>query len=210
MFGIENYFGFLAAGIILNLTPGADTLYILTRSVSQGKRAGNYSVFGIIAGTMIHTTLAALGLSIILAKSVTAFMTVKYLGVAYLIYLGVRMIINKNNIFDSASQQIERTHLWKIFRQGMLTNLLNPKVALFFLAFLPQFVNVHNTYGALPFLLLGMTFMTTGLAWCLVLANFSSSITGTLRNNDRIGKWMQRMSGLIFISIGLNLLMSRK
>ena len=137
-------------------------------------------------------------------------MIVKYLGVAYLVYLGIKMIIEKNNTFDSNAQKIEQLDLRKIYRQGLITNVLNPKVALFFLAFMPQFVNPDYAEGALPFMLLGLTFMITGTLWCLFLAYASSSITKTLRNNDRIGKLMQKVSGLIFIGLGLKLLISRQ
>lgn len=210
MLGIDNYFGFLIAGIILNLTPGADTIYILTRSVSQGRKAGFYSVFGITTGSMIHTTFAALGLSIILAKSATAFSIVKYAGVAYLVYLGIKMITEKRNTFESHTGTVEQTDLKKIYRQGVFTNLLNPKVALFFLAFLPQFINPDNTNGPLPFILLGITFMTTGTIWCLFLAYSSSVITKTLRNNDKIARFMQKISGMVFIALGIKLLAERR
>lgn len=116
MFGIENFIGFIAAGIVLNLTPGADTMYILTRSISQGRKAGVYSVLGITTGGLIHTVFASLGLSIILAQSATAFAIVKYVGVAYLVYLGIKMILDKKNSFDNKNQDIERLNLKKIFR----------------------------------------------------------------------------------------------
>jgi len=206
MYGIENYLGFILSGIILNLTPGADTLYILTRSISQGRRAGVYSVFGITTGSMIHTTFEAFGLSIVLAQSALAFNIIKYAGVAYLVYLGIKMIIEKSNIFDNDSQVIEKTDLFKIYRQGLMTNVLNPKVALFFLSLLPQFINPHYANGPVPFLILGLTFMTTGTIWCLILAYSASYITKTLRDNDRIGKIMQKISGMIFIGLGIKIL----
>ena len=206
MCGIENYLGFIIAGILLNLTPGADTMYILTRSITQGRKAGIYSVLGITTGGLIHTTLAAFGLSIILAKSAFAFNTIKYIGVAYLVYLGIKMIIDKNNLFDNKTQKIETTDLFKIYRQGLITNVLNPKVALFFLSLLPQFINPHYANGPIPFLILGATFMTTGTIWCLILAYSASLITKTLRNNDRIGKMMQKISGFIFIGLGIKIL----
>jgi RhtB (resistance to homoserine/threonine) family protein len=209
MYGIENYFGFLLAGILLNLTPGADTMYILTRSISQGRRAGIYSVFGITTGGLIHTTFAAFGLSVILAKSAFAFNVIKYIGVAYLVYLGIRMIIEKNNLFDNKSQRIGTTDLFKIYRQGLMTNLLNPKVALFFLSLLPQFINPHYANGPMPFLILGVTFMTTGTIWCLILAYSASFMTQTLRENDMIGKILQKISGLIFIGLGIKILTNK-
>lgn len=209
MYGIENYIGFIVAGILLNLTPGADTMYILTRSITQGRKAGIYSVLGITSGGLIHTTFAAFGLSIILAKSALAFSIVKYIGVAYLVYLGIKMVTERNNLFDNKSQKIETTDLFKIYRQGLLTNVLNPKVALFFLSLLPQFINPHYATGPIPFLILGVTFMTTGTIWCLILAYSASFITNTLRDNDRIGKMMQKISGFIFILLGIKILTDR-
>lgn len=206
MYGIENYWGFLVAGILLNLTPGADTIYILTRSISQGKRAGIYSVLGISTGVLINTMLASLGLSIILAKSVVAYNIVRYVGVAYLFYLGVRIIVEKNNLFESRDQKIATTSLMKIYWQGLLTNVLNPKVALFFLSFLPQFINPEYANGAMPFIILGLTFLTTGTLWCLFLASSASLVSKTLRDNNRIGKIMQKVSGIVFIGLGIKLL----
>jgi len=206
MYGIENYLGFIIAGVLLNLTPGADTMYILTRSITQGRRAGVYSVLGISTGILIHTTLAAFGLSIILAKSAIAFNMVKYFGVAYLVYLGVKMIVEKNNLFDNKTQKIETTDLFKIYRQGLFTNVLNPKVALFFISFLPQFINPHYAIGPIPFLILGMTFLSICTIWCLILAYSSSLLTHALRDNTKIGKIMQKITGLIFIEFGIKIL----
>jgi RhtB (resistance to homoserine/threonine) family protein len=205
MYGIENYFGFIIAGLFLNIVPGVDTVYILTRSMTQGRRAGFYSVFGIITGALIHTTLAALGLSIILAKSIVAFNIIKTIGIAYLVYLGIKMLIEKKSLFDNNAQQIGKPDLLKIYRQGLLTDLLNPKVALFFLSLLPQFINPHYTNGPIPFLILGLTFTTTGTIWCLFLAHSASYVTKTLRNNEKIGKWMQKISGIVFIGLGISL-----
>ena len=129
MFGIENYLGFVLAAILLNLTPGSDSMYIITRSISQGQTAGFYSVLGIISGILVHTLLAALGLSVLLANSPTAFMIVKYIGASYLCYLGVKMLMSKqqpllaSNLLDdekkATARQLDR---WQIYKQGMLTN----------------------------------------------------------------------------------------
>ena len=120
------------------------------------------------------------------------------------------MIIDKKNSFNNDSQKIERLNLKKVYRQGVLTNVLNPKVALFFLAFLPQFINPYYATGSLPFLILGVSFMATGTLWCLFLAYAASMITKTLRDNDRIGMIMQKLSGLIFIGLGLRLLAQKQ
>jgi threonine/homoserine/homoserine lactone efflux protein len=209
MFGIDNFAGFLVVGIALNITPGSDTIYILTRSVSQGRKAGIMSVLGISTGSLIHTLCAALGLSMILTYSTALFMAVKYLGAAYIIYLGLRMILGKDSFLECDQSFRSRPDLWKIYRQGVLTNVLNPKVALFFLTFLPQFIDPANTYGPLPFLLLGGTFLTTGTIWCLVLAYSASFMTGALRNNSRMGTLLQRLSGTVLVGLGLNLAFNR-
>jgi RhtB (resistance to homoserine/threonine) family protein len=205
MYGVENYPGFIAAGILLNMAPGVDSVYILTRSITQGRRAGFYSVFGVITGVLIHTTLVSIGLTLLLAKSVIAFNIVKTAGILYLVYLGIRMLLNKKNILDNSVQQIHQVDLRKIYRQGLLTDLLNPKTILFFLSFLPQFIDPHNTHGAIPFLILGLTFTTTGTLWCLFLAHTASSITKTLRDNARFEKWLQKICGLVFIGLGISL-----
>ena len=204
MFGIENYTGFLIGGILLNLTPGSDTIYILTRSISQGKKAGVYSVLGISTGGLSHTFLAAFGLSIILSTSAMAFKIVKIIGALYLVYLGIKMLTDKTNIFAN-NESVKRNSLTQIYLQGFLTNLLNPKVALFFLSFLPQFINMSQSKGPIPFLILGITFVTTGTIWCLILAYSSSLMTKTLRENVKLGKYLQKISGVIFLGLGLKL-----
>jgi len=138
MFGIEKYIGFIVAAILLNLTPGTDSMYIITRSISQGRKAGFYSVLGVTSGTLVHTLLASLGLSVLLAKSPTAFMLVKYIGASYLCYLGFKMITSKkepliaNSLQEDkncASLSLKSLNGWQIYKQGVLTNVFNPKVA---------------------------------------------------------------------------------
>ncbi len=209
MFGIENYVGFIIVGILLNLTPGSDTIYILTRSIAQGKKAGIVSVLGIETGCLVHTVCAALGLSLILASSAKLFMLVKYIGAGYLIYIGVKMFLEQSPIFENQNVSFERSDLLKIYRQGVITNVLNPKVALFYLSFLPQFINPENVYGPLPFLILGCTFMATGALWCLFLAYSAAIMTNTLRNNKKIGQFMQKLCATIFIGLGLQLAFKR-
>ena len=209
MFGIENYFAFLIAGILLNLTPGADTIYILTRSMAQGRRAGIYSVLGITSGSLIHTLFAAFGLSVILSTSAMIFNIIKYLGALYLCYLGIRMLLKRSQIFEGQNILFKKNRSLQVYRQGLITNLFNPKVALFFLSFLPQFINTDNAYGAIPFLLLGATFITTGTIWCLVLAYSASFMTKLLRRNKSIGMSMQKLSGAVFIILGLKLALNK-
>ena len=204
MFGIHDFGLFLAAGIVLNLTPGPDTVYILGRSVAQGREAGIASALGICAGSIFHTCAAALGLSAILATSALAFGAIKLLGGAYLIFLGIKMVLDRRRHLSLPSNFRRRTTR-AAFRQGVLTNILNPKVALFFLAFLPQFIDPASNTKVLAFVMLGLTFVTTGTIWCLVLAWFASAFSERLRTNETIGQWLNRTAGALFIFLGLRL-----
>ena len=133
----------------------------------------------------------------------------KWTGAAYLIYLGIKMLIDKSNLFDNEKTEFEKVDLWKIYRQGFLTNLLNPKIALFFIAFMPQFIKTEYVNSPTPFLILGSSFLFTGTIWCLFLAYSASFMTNTLRKNDRIGKMMKKISGYVFIGLGLQILFKR-
>ncbi|HLW34678.1 MAG TPA: LysE family translocator [Chthoniobacterales bacterium] len=204
MFGIHDFGLFLAAGILLNLTPGPDTLYILGRSIAQGREAGVASAVGISIGSIFHTCAAALGLSAILATSAVAFGTIKLIGAAYLIFLGTKMILNRRKQLSLPSNFRRRTRI-AAFRQGILTNILNPKVALFFLAFLPQFIDPASNAKVPAFILLGLTFVTTGTIWCLVLAWFASVFSERVRKNETISQWLNRTAGALFVFLGLRL-----
>jgi RhtB (resistance to homoserine/threonine) family protein len=204
MFGIHNFGLFLAAGILLNLTPGPDTLYILGRSAAQGREAGVASALGISLGSVFHTCAAALGLSAILATSAFAFVAIKLVGGAYLVFLGIKMILDRRRKLILPSNFRRRTAI-AAFRQGVLTNVLNPKVALFFLAFLPQFIDPASNMKIAAFIALGLTFVTTGTIWCLVLAWFASSFSERWRNNESIAQWLNRTAGAVFIFLGLRL-----
>ena len=173
MNGIINYETFILTGILLNITPGNDTVFILSRSMAQGKKAGIMSVLGIATGSLIHTTLAAFGLSIIIAKSILAFNIIKYAGAAYLLYIGYKMLTDKTLLNTDTSLSENLINLRKIYLDGVITNVLNPKVALFFISFLPQFIDPHTTNTIIPFIKLGVTFTFTGTIWCLILANFA-------------------------------------
>ena len=204
MFGIHDFGLFLAAGVLLNLTPGPDTVYILGRSIAQGRQAGVASALGISLGSIFHTCAAALGLSAILATSAVAFGTIKLLGGAYLIFLGVKMILDRRKQLSLPSNFRRRTTM-AAFRQGILTNILNPKVALFFLAFLPQFIDPASRAKVPAFILLGLTFVTTGTIWCLILAWFASWLSERLRANETISQWLNRTAGALFVFLGLRL-----
>ncbi|PFM74938.1 homoserine lactone transporter [Bacillus sp. AFS077874] len=204
MYGIFHYEVFLITGILLNLIPGTDTMYIVGRSISQGRKAGVFSVLGIISGSLIHTLFVAFGLSLILLKSVFLFNTIKILGVIYLLYLGIRMLLDKSNAAFQATE-VDKLNIRKVYVQGILTSLTNPKVSLFFLSFLPQFIDTKAS-GPIPFLILGLTFTATGLLWCLFVAYFSSYVTKKLRGNQKVGMVLNKVTGIIFIGMGIKLL----
>ena len=208
MFGIHDFSVFLAAGILLNLTPGSDTVYILGRSVAQGRGTGVASALGICVGSIFHTCAAALGLSAILATSAHAFSAIKLLGGAYLAFLGVKMLLDRRKRLSLPSNFRWRT-TGAAFRQGVLTNILNPKVALFFLAFLPQFIDPTSNSKIAAFLALGLTFVTTGTIWCLILAWSASSLSERLRTKETIAQWVNRTAGALFVFLGLRLAISK-
>ena len=208
MLGIHHYWLFIATGIVLILTPGQDTFFILGRSLSGGRGAGVAAALGISAGTVIHTVLAALGLSALLATSPYAFMAVKFLGAAYLIYIGARALLSK-----SAGLPGDQTGVaghWAAFRQGVLTNLLNPKVALFFLALLPQFITAGSTQKVAAFLVLGLSFVTLGVAWCVMLAIAAAKLRGAFLRRPSMAHVLNKIAGAVFIGLGLKLATARQ
>lgn len=208
MFGIHDFSLFLASGILLNFAPGPDTAYILGRSVAQGRAAGFASALGITVGSLFHTCAAALGLSAFLATSAWAFSAIKLIGGGYLIFLGIKLILERGQQFR-VSSSFSPSNSAAAFRQGVLTNLLNPKVALFFLAFLPQFIDPSSTAKIPAFLALGLTFVTTGTIWCVILAWFAAAFSQRLRANRKISQWLNRAIGSLFVFLGARLAATR-
>jgi len=209
MLGIHDYWLFVASGILLNLVPGQDTLYILGSSIGEGRRIGVASALGISAGCIVHTCLAALGLSAILATSAAAFLVVKLAGAAYLIYLGFSALRAKTGAMGPLPKAAS-TSVARAFRRGVVTNVLNPKVALFFLALLPQFIDPASATKVAAFLALGLTFVATGTAWCLVLALAAASVRGFFAAQPRAFAWLSRASGALFVFLGLRLAASEQ
>jgi threonine/homoserine/homoserine lactone efflux protein len=208
MFGTHDLWLFVLSALLLNITPGPDTLYILGRSSSQGWRAGAVAAFGIGAGALVHICAAALGLSAILAASATAFSAVKYLGAAYLLYVGIALIRSSADAPAAGNIDVRSVSLRNIFLQGFLTNVLNPKVALFFLAFLPQFVAADAPSKPLAFLFLGAIFDVNGTIWNLAVAWSAARITGRLQPGRSFKKWFNRCVGGVFVGVGLRLALS--
>ena len=209
MFGIHDYWLFVATGALLNLTPGQDTLYILGRSIAQGRQIGVASALGISAGGVVHTFAAALGLSAVLATSASGFVVLKVAGAIYLIYLGVRMLITRTAIVGSPDVA-GVVSAWAAFRQGVLTNVLNPKVALFFLALMPQFIEPDSPTKVGAFLILGFTFLATGTVWCLLLAVAASRVWSFFAHRPRALQRLSQFSGALFIVLGLRLATSKQ
>lgn len=199
---------FLIASLLLNVAPGPDMLYVIGRSVGQGRKAGIVSALGIFAGCLVHISLAAAGLTALLRASHLAFDLVRYAGASYLLYLGAKLLLQRNS--QLALQQPAGTSLRSIFSQGVMTNVLNPKVALFFLAFLPQFVDAHANNVALHIVVLGMIFNTGGTLVNIVVAHASGYVAGTLRRNRRVAQIQQWFTGLVFVGLGLRLGLSRR
>jgi threonine/homoserine/homoserine lactone efflux protein len=210
MLGIHDYWLFVVTGILLNLTPGQDTFYILGRSITQGVRAGVASALGITVGSLAHTFMAAVGLSAILAASATAFTVVKLAGAAYLVYLGVRMIVARNSaspLTDARGNNAVSS--FAAFRDGLVTNVLNPKVALFFLALMPQFIAPTSDSKVLAFIALGLTFVTTGTIWCLVLAASAGRLRDFFTRHPQRLALLSRAAGGLFVVLGVRLAVSR-
>jgi len=195
---------FVLSGLLLNLTPGPDTLYIVGRSATQGWRAGSVAALGICAGIFVHIAAAAAGLSALLAASSSAFMVVKIAGAAYLVYVGISLFRTPVATVAPAPAPSSAS-LRTVFVQGFLTNVLNPKVALFFLAFLPQFVEPEAPSKAAAFLFLGLIFNLNGTLWNLFVAWSSARLGGGLRGNTRFARWFNRCVGGLFVWLGFRL-----
>jgi threonine/homoserine/homoserine lactone efflux protein len=194
---------FALAAITLLVIPGPAVLYIVTRSVDQGRAAGLASVCGVHVGTLVHVAAAALGLSALLVSSATAYHAVRWLGAAYLIWLGVRRLLARDEDTPAPGPGTRRHGLRRIFAQGVLVNVLNPKTALFFLAFLPQFVDVSR--GSVPFqvVVFGVAFVLLGLVSDGTYALLASTGAGWLRRRPGVARTSRLVSGGVLISLGV-------
>jgi threonine/homoserine/homoserine lactone efflux protein len=205
VFGIENLWLFIISGLLLNISPGPDTVLIVSRSASQGWRAGLVAVAGIGTGVCLHIVAAALGVSALLATSATAFTLVKLAGAAYLLYLGAKMLLAKRPEHGVVAQQVSAASFRNIFLQGFVTNVLNPKVALFFLAFVPQFIAVDAANKALAFVILGFIFNLNGMLWCVFLA-ISAGIAGQkMKVSPGVAELLNKGIGALFVALGVKL-----
>ena len=215
--GIDHLALFVVAGLVLNLTPGPDVLYIVTNALRSGVRAGVVAALGITAGCFVHIFAAAIGVSALMAASATAFMLLKWAGAAYLVWVGLRMLlactptpdasIAMNSIAGRADRESAKA-MKRVFFQGFWTNALNPKVALFFLAFVPQFIAPGVQHKALAFLLLGLLFNFNSLWVNIGWAAVAAWMAGRMASVQRVLHGLERAAGLMFIGFGLKLAFS--
>ena len=210
MLGIVGYGGFVASAAALCLTPGIDTVYILTRTVSGGRREGLASALGINAGLVVHTIFVAAGLSLVLAASPVAFGAIKVAGAAYLAVMGVRSILSGGSSFSvgEGDEGASTGSSLRTFAQGVLTNVLNPKIILFFLALLPQFVATPNPFGPVPFLALGLTYVALSTLWTVVIVLIAAPFSRLLARSERAGRVTSVVSGLVYIALGATIFLT--
>jgi threonine/homoserine/homoserine lactone efflux protein len=200
---MTNFTLFLIAAILLAITPGPDTFYVVARSIGQGQIAGIVSVLGISVGLLVHTVAAALGLSALLMTSALAYSLLKYAGAAYLIYLGLRTVMQRKQ--SLSYKKPPQASLSVVFSQGTLSSLLNPKIALFFLAFLPQFAVPSQGHVATQIFTLGSLFIAIGTCWLTAIALLTSRIGGWLQQRSSLAQWQRWFTGSILIGLGLRL-----
>ncbi len=207
-YSLAHWMTFFTAAILLNLSPGPDMAFILAQTAKRGIRAGFAAMFGIWTGAFIHVLFAALGLSAILATSATAFAIVKYAGAAYLIYLGIQALLSKGERLSSSTQAPKS--LTSLYRQGVVVSLLNPKVAIFFLAFLPQFVEPAAGSISAQLFLHGFLIIVAAAFIEPPLILIGGRLTNAMKRNIRISIWMDRGLGTLFVWLGVKLAMSER
>jgi threonine/homoserine/homoserine lactone efflux protein len=202
--GVHDLPLFIAAGLLLNITPGADLALIGARSAGHGFRSGAAAALGVGAGCFVHVAAAALGLSALIASSATAFTVLRWVGAAYLVWLGIGLLRSSGGA-AAASTPSPATTTWRSFVQGFLTNALNPKVALFFLAFLPQFIDANAPNKALAFVALGTVFAFNGTIVNVAFAALVARVRQAFNGPHSVGRWVSRGVGALFVALGVRL-----
>lgn len=206
---LQTFSVFAFAAFMLNITPGNDMIFVATHATSHGIRAGIMASLGIAVGCLVHIFAAVVGISAIVAKSAFLFDTIKYLGAAYLMYVGTKSLLSKTQTFDIESVDKEKTH-FEIFKQGVVTNALNPKVALFFLAFLPQFIPPQYNHTGFLILMLGLWFSFSGTVVNALVAVAFGKAGNFLSQHPLFVKWQEKFTGLILILLGLKVAFMKK
>lgn len=207
LFGIHDFTLFVVSALIFIAAPGIDAVFVLSRGISNGRASGMAASAGVATGAFVHTILSTVGLSLILSQSVTLFTAIKIIGGVYLIYIGIKSLLKKGKGID-----LKRTSdvpLRKHYIQGVITNVANPKNILFYLSFLPQFAPTNGENGSLALLLLGSTFALIVLLWYSLVTYFSTLATKTLKDNKTFNIVLDKVSGIVFIALGLKLLVTK-
>lgn len=202
------YLTYIAVVFGIFLIPGPAVVLVLARSISGGRKVGIATGLGVAVGDIVHTVMATLGLSAVLMNSALAFEIVKYAGVAYLVYLGVRSLFEKSN--DLELSRSMRISALQAFRQAVFAEVLNPKTALFFLAFLPQFIDVGNGAVVYQFAILGGIFVVMSAIWTSVLAVAAGSAARWINSHRQIGKWQGKVVGSIYLALGARLALQHR
>jgi threonine/homoserine/homoserine lactone efflux protein len=200
---------FVVASLAVIVAPGPDNIYVLTRGVAQGREVALASAWGMCSGLLFHTTFTALGLSVILARSTVAFSVVKYAGAVYLIYLGINALLSKEGFVPSAGEE-RAARLGRFFVKGVTMNLLNPKVAVFFLAFLPQFANPGTSGASLRLVVLGLVFALLSVVVFSAIALFSGFLGDRLGSNPRYATTLRWLTSCVLVGLGLRLAVSAR
>jgi threonine/homoserine/homoserine lactone efflux protein len=209
MFNFQNLYLFFIASLLLNLTPGNDMVYVASRSISQGIKAGIVSACGVFMGCFVHILAAVFGLSIIIAKSACLFQIIKYAGAGYLVYLGIRALLSKPAV-KITDEKPSKPQYFKLFKQGILTNALNPKVAIFFLSFLPQFINATSPYFRLQLFTLGIWFGIQGTLVLIIVACILGKTKDFFKQNPKVWLIQEKITGFILIGLGIKIALASK
>jgi|SRR5215469_251470 len=202
---VHSYLLFVFSSVALAIVPGPDMAFMLARCIAQGRRAGVLAALGFNVSSYVYLSAAVLGLSAVLAASAIAFNVIRWLGAAYLIYLGIDAIRNKDGALTIRGNGNGHRPSASIFWQAFITDMLNPKVIMFFFAFLPQFVDARGKHPTLQLILLGITVNMVCLSINLILVGSSAKLTEALRRNESISKWLHRGMGTLFVGLGLRL-----
>jgi len=205
---IMNLIQFTFASILLTLMPGPDIIFVVTQSVTQGKKSGIMIALGLCTGLIFHISAAALGLSLLIYNSEIAFTILKYIGAAYLIYLGILALINRNK--DSFDLDFnDKKEVKKLYSKGILMNILNPKVSLFFLAFMPQFIKTDQANISLQIIILGLIFIIQAILIFIAVSYLADKLASKLLKNMRASKVLNWIKSLIYLGIGIELILAR-
>lgn len=203
MFGVVNYAAFIGLAITLNMIPGLDTLFVLSRTLEGGRRAGFASALGVSTGVLIHSLLAGAGLGLVLSQSQELFFILKMAGACYLIYLAIQTLKSSKHTLTLELGEDIRLSFISVYKSGILSNLLNPKVIIFFVALFPQFVSFENNYGIIPFIILGITIASTSVIWSSILAVSASWVRQFFERSSKAQIIFPKISALIYFLLGL-------